>query len=201
MTAGLSGRGSAHGRCSWCPQPASRCRCSGRASGGSRIRSGWTTCFLSIVALDLAGNVFDLYDGYEQLRPDPACARDRLADRPDAWLLGLPMWKAAGVATAGHALLEVQEFASDSSSATETCEDPGTRSATSPPARSGRPRTPLCTTGSCGRPGASRPRYSAAVASRFEFGASGSGAGRAGRRCWTGPWTRHGRQRAASRVR
>ena len=69
--------------------------------------------FLSIVALDLAGNVFDLYDRHTYFDLIPHAHGTGALTILAAWLLDLPFAKAAGAATAGHALLEAQEIASD----------------------------------------------------------------------------------------
>ncbi|MBA3876563.1 MAG: hypothetical protein C0498_06455 [Anaerolinea sp.] len=69
--------------------------------------------FLSIVALDLAGNVFDLYDRYERFDLIPHAHGTGALTVLVAWLPGLSMWSAVGIATAGHVLLEAQETASD----------------------------------------------------------------------------------------
>jgi hypothetical protein len=68
---------------------------------------------LSIVALDLAGNVSDLYDRCEHFDLIPHAHGTGSLTVLAAWLLQLPMRKAVAVATAGHALLEAQELASD----------------------------------------------------------------------------------------
>lgn len=68
---------------------------------------------LSIVALDLAGNVFDLYDRHAHFDLIPHAHGTGALTILAACLLDLPMGKAIGVATAGHVLLEAQEIASD----------------------------------------------------------------------------------------
>ena len=68
---------------------------------------------LSIFALDLAGNVFDLYDGYKHFDLIPHAHGTGAATVLAAWLLRLPMLSAIGVVTVGHVLLEIQEYASD----------------------------------------------------------------------------------------
>lgn len=68
---------------------------------------------LSVVALDLAGNVFDLYDGYKHFDLIPHTHGTGAMTVLAAWLFRLPMLSAVGVATVGHVLLEVQEYASD----------------------------------------------------------------------------------------
>ncbi len=62
--------------------------------------------FLSIVALDLAGNLFDLSDGYEHFDLIPDAHGIGALTVLAAWLLRSAMRRAAVVATAGHALLE-----------------------------------------------------------------------------------------------
>lgn len=69
--------------------------------------------YLSVFALDLAGNVLDLYDGYKHFDLIPHAHGTGAATVVAAWLLGVPMLSAVGVATVGHVLLEVQEYASD----------------------------------------------------------------------------------------
>jgi len=68
---------------------------------------------LSIVALDLAGNVFDLYDGYTHFDLIPHAHGTGALTVLTACLLDLPIGTAALLATGGHALLEAQEYASD----------------------------------------------------------------------------------------
>lgn len=69
--------------------------------------------FLSIVALDLAGNVFDWYDRYTHFDLIPHGHGTGVVTVVVAWALHLPMLSAVGVATVGHVLLEAQEWASD----------------------------------------------------------------------------------------
>jgi len=69
--------------------------------------------FLSIVALDLAGNVFDWYDRYTHFDLIPHAHGTGALTVLVAWGLHLPMLSAVGVATVGHVLLEAQEWASD----------------------------------------------------------------------------------------
>jgi hypothetical protein len=68
---------------------------------------------LSIVALDLAGNVFDLYDRHAHFDLIPHAHGTGALTILAAYLLDLPIGKAVGAATAGHVLLEAQEVASD----------------------------------------------------------------------------------------
>jgi hypothetical protein len=68
---------------------------------------------LSVVALDLAGNVFDLYDGYQHFDLVPHAHGTGAATLFAAWLFAMPMWSAVGICTVGHVLLEAQEYASD----------------------------------------------------------------------------------------
>lgn len=69
--------------------------------------------YLSMFALDLAGNVLDLYDGYRHFDLVPHAHGAGVVTILAAWLFRLPMPAAIGVATVGHALLEAQEYASD----------------------------------------------------------------------------------------
>lgn len=68
---------------------------------------------LSIVALDLAGNVLDLYDRHRHFDLIPHAHGSGALTVAIAWLFHLPMRRAIVLATAGHALLEGQEIASD----------------------------------------------------------------------------------------
>jgi hypothetical protein len=68
---------------------------------------------LSIVALDLAGNVLDLYDRHTHFDLIPHAHGTGALTVLTAWLLGAPLGRAARLATAGHILLEGQEIASD----------------------------------------------------------------------------------------
>lgn len=68
---------------------------------------------LSIVALDLAGNVFDLYDRHAHFDLIPHAHGTGALTVLAAWALGLPMRSAIAGATAGHVLLEAQEWVSD----------------------------------------------------------------------------------------
>ena len=69
--------------------------------------------FLSIVALDLAGNVFDWYDRYKHFDLIPHAHGTGAITVLFAWAPGLPVLSAVGVATVGHILLETQEWWSD----------------------------------------------------------------------------------------
>jgi hypothetical protein len=69
--------------------------------------------FLSITALDLAGNVLDLYNRHRHFDLIPHLHGTGAVTVEIAWLLGLPMHRALAAGTAGHALLEAQEIASD----------------------------------------------------------------------------------------
>jgi len=68
---------------------------------------------LSIVAMDLAGNVLDLYDRHTHFDLIPHAHGTGALTILAAWLLDAPLGRAAGLATAGHILLEGQEIASD----------------------------------------------------------------------------------------
>ena len=69
--------------------------------------------WLSMLALDLAGNVFDLYDSYTHFDLVPHAHGTGVVTVVAAWLFDLSPAGAIGVATVGHILLEVQEYASD----------------------------------------------------------------------------------------
>jgi hypothetical protein len=69
--------------------------------------------YVSLFALDLAGNVFDLYDRYTHFDLIPHAHGGGTIAVLAAWLLGLPMAKAIELAIVGHVLLEAQEYASD----------------------------------------------------------------------------------------
>jgi hypothetical protein len=69
--------------------------------------------FLSMLALDLAGNVFDLYNRYEHFDLIPHAHGTGVITVVAAWLYRLPLTHAVGLATVGHILLEAQEYVSD----------------------------------------------------------------------------------------
>jgi hypothetical protein len=69
--------------------------------------------YLSMFALDLAGNVLDLYDGSAHFDLIPHAHGAGTVTVLAAWLFRLPMPAAIAVATVGHTLLEAQEYASD----------------------------------------------------------------------------------------
>jgi hypothetical protein len=69
--------------------------------------------YLSVFALDLAGNVFDLYDSYKHFDLIPHAHGTGAATVLSAWAFRLPMLSAVGVATVIHLVLEIQEYASD----------------------------------------------------------------------------------------
>jgi hypothetical protein len=74
----------------------------------------WTdSLFLSIFALDLAGNHFDLYDRYTYFDAIPHAHGTGAATVAMAELLDLPPLSAVGVAQLGHIGLEAQEYYSD----------------------------------------------------------------------------------------
>lgn len=68
---------------------------------------------LSIVALDLGGNVLDLYDRYLHFDLIPHAHGTGALTVATAAATGLPVAQAAALASGGHALLEAQEIASD----------------------------------------------------------------------------------------
>ena len=69
--------------------------------------------YLSMCALDLAGNVFDLYDRYRHFDLIPHAHGAGAVTVAAAWAFDLPPLSAVGVAQVGHILLEAQEHASD----------------------------------------------------------------------------------------
>ena len=80
----------------------------------SRPYPVWTdSLYLSIFALDLAGNHFDLYDRYTYFDAIPHAHGTGAATVATAELLELPALSAVGVAQLGHIGLEAQEYYSD----------------------------------------------------------------------------------------
>ncbi|MGH2456581.1 MAG: hypothetical protein ACRDHD_10045 [Candidatus Limnocylindria bacterium] len=74
----------------------------------------WTdNLWLSIFALDLAGNHFDLYDRYRHFDAIPHAHGTGAATVVAARLLDLPPLSAVGLAQLGHIGLEAQEYYSD----------------------------------------------------------------------------------------
>ncbi|HET9347165.1 MAG TPA: hypothetical protein VFO05_15850 [Candidatus Limnocylindrales bacterium] len=69
--------------------------------------------WISLLALDLAGNVLDLYDRYTHFDLIPHAHGTGALTVTVAWLLRLPPRRAVAVASVLHGLLEVQEYASD----------------------------------------------------------------------------------------
>ncbi|HEU0235217.1 MAG TPA: hypothetical protein VFR14_02125 [Candidatus Limnocylindrales bacterium] len=74
---------------------------------------GVDTVYLSMYALDLAGNVLDLYDGYRHFDLLPHAHGAGAMTVFAAWALDIPPLSAVGVAQVGHVLLEAQEYYSD----------------------------------------------------------------------------------------
>jgi hypothetical protein len=90
----------------------------GRAQHGraQRVRAYplWTdNLWLSMFALDLAGNHFDWYDRYRHFDAIPHAHGTGAATVAIAELLDLPPMSAVGAAQLGHILLEAQEYYSD----------------------------------------------------------------------------------------
>jgi hypothetical protein len=82
--------------------------------GGSRPYPVWTdNLWLSIFALDLLGNHFDLYDGYRYFDALPHAHGTGAATVVVAQLGDLPALSAVGAAQIGHIALEAQEYYSD----------------------------------------------------------------------------------------
>lgn len=69
--------------------------------------------YLSVFALDLGGNVLDLYDSYKHFDLIPHAHGGGAATIIAAWLLAMPMPAAIGAANVGHVLLEIQEYLGD----------------------------------------------------------------------------------------
>lgn len=69
--------------------------------------------WLSMLALDLVGNVFDLYDRSAHFDLIPHAHGTGVLTVTVAWLLDVPMPRAIAIATVLHVLLEAQEVASD----------------------------------------------------------------------------------------
>ena len=82
--------------------------------GRRRPYPAWIdTLYVSLFALDLAGNVFDLYDRHAHFDLIPHAHGGGAIAVTAAWLFGWSPAKAAAASIAGHALLEGQEIASD----------------------------------------------------------------------------------------
>lgn len=75
--------------------------------------AGIDALYVSLFALDLAGNVFDWYDGYKHFDLIPHTHGGGAIAVLFAWLFRMPASHAAGWSIAGHVLLEAQEIASD----------------------------------------------------------------------------------------
>ena len=69
--------------------------------------------YVSLFALDLAGNVFDSYDSYTHFDLIPHAHGGGAIAVLFAWLFGMPVPDAVRWSIAGHVLLEAQEIASD----------------------------------------------------------------------------------------
>ena len=69
--------------------------------------------YLSLFALDLAGNHFNLYDSHRHFDAIPHAHGTGAVTVAAAELLDLPLLSAVGVAQIGHVLLEAQEYYSD----------------------------------------------------------------------------------------
>ncbi len=78
-----------------------------------RYPLGTDSLYLSLFALDLAGNHFDLYDRYTYFDAIPHAHGTGAFTVAAAELLDLPAWSAVGVAQVCHILLEAQEYYSD----------------------------------------------------------------------------------------
>jgi len=75
---------------------------------------GWIDAlWVSVFVVDLGGNVLDLYNRFAYFDLVPHGHGTGAATVVAAWLWRLPLLSALGVATAGHVLLEAQEYYSD----------------------------------------------------------------------------------------
>ena len=74
---------------------------------------GIDAIYVSLFALDLAGNVFDWYDSYKHFDLIPHAHGGGAIAVLFAWLLPMPVPDAVRWSIAGHVLLEAQEIASD----------------------------------------------------------------------------------------
>ena len=82
--------------------------------GADRAYPLWTdNLWLSIFALDLAGNHFDWYDRYRHFDAIPHAHGTGATTVVIAELLDLPALSAVGIAQLGHIGLEAQEYYSD----------------------------------------------------------------------------------------
>jgi hypothetical protein len=75
--------------------------------------AGVDALYVSLFALDLAGNVFDWYDSYKHFDLIPHAHGGGAITVLFAWLFRMPVSHAIAWSIAGHALLEAQEYASD----------------------------------------------------------------------------------------
>jgi hypothetical protein len=80
---------------------------------GRRYPLGTDSLYLSLFALDLAGNHFGLYDRYRYFDAIPHAHGTGAFTVAAAELLDLPPLSAVGVAQVVHILLEAQEYYSD----------------------------------------------------------------------------------------
>jgi hypothetical protein len=78
-----------------------------------RYPLGTDTLYLSIFALDMAGNLLDLYDSYRHFDLIPHAHGTGASTIVFAELLPVRLLGAFGLAQAAHVLLEAQEYASD----------------------------------------------------------------------------------------
>lgn len=85
----------------------------GQAAAGRGYPVWIDNLWLSIFALDLAGNHFDWYDRYRHFDAIPHAHGTGAATVVAAELLDLPPLSAVGLAQLAHILLEAQEYYSD----------------------------------------------------------------------------------------
>ena len=84
-----------------------------RRVGANRYPVWTDNLWLSIFALDLVGNHFDLYDRYRYFDALPHAHGTGAATVVAAELADLPVLSAVGAAQVGHIALEAQEYYSD----------------------------------------------------------------------------------------
>lgn len=80
---------------------------------GQRYPWWMDNLYLSLFALDLGGNSFDLYNSYRYFDLLPHAHGTGAITVVLAYLMRLPMLSAVGLATVLHLLLEAQEYYSD----------------------------------------------------------------------------------------
>lgn len=84
-----------------------------QGEGRAAYPAGVDNLYLSMYALDLAGNVFDLYERYRHFDLIPHAHGAGAMTVFAGWALDVPPLSAVAVAQVGHILLEAQEYYSD----------------------------------------------------------------------------------------